>query len=362
MKPSNLKYLFIAAGVALGVTAISVYSCEKQQFTPNTAEAVADDPTKFITEPGAICGEMIEKSLVDQRGKAIGQAIVYNDTKFFYVIATPLKGFLFDKAYMHITDLVDEMPVSTSGDIELEKYEYHILNRPTSTLRKFRIPLGEIGAHSIVSVAIDVVSSKIEARPNRLFTAYVDGRLLGNNGRMFAYERQNCLTDDAISDDPTKSSSMPAEFCGEKIAKVILKQDDTEIGKAFVLNDKNYFYVALFPYKNYLLGNAYMEVCDNMSDIPVDRGGNPQTSKFEHNITSRPFSAERIFRIPIADIETKSYVAVAVNVINTSTNQTKEFTAWIQGRFIGNSKNGRIFSYTRQNCLIEDAVVDVPAK
>ena len=364
MKTSNLKYIFLAAGVALGVTAVSVYSCEKQNFVPNTDDAVSayEDPTKFITEPGAICGEMEEKYLINDQGKTIGQAIVYNDTKYFYVIATPSRGFLLDKAYMNVTDLVDEMPLDANGNVMLSKFEYKIESRPASTVRKFRIPLDQMRAESVISVAIDVVSSRAEARPHRLYTAWIDGRELGNEGRMFAYTRQNCLTDDAVSEDATKMKGVPGDVCGQIKTSVILRQDDREVGKARIWNDTKYFYVELYPYKNYLLGNAFMEVCDNTSDIPVDHGGNPQTSKYEYNITSRPYSAERIFRIPLSDIETKSYVSVAVSMIQNSADKTREFVAWIDGRFIGNQKNGRLFSYTKQNCLTVDGQTDSAVK
>ena len=67
--------IFVAIGIAIGVTAVSVYSCEKQEFVPNTADAVSNDPTRFITEPGAICGEMVEKAIVKSDGRAVGQAL-----------------------------------------------------------------------------------------------------------------------------------------------------------------------------------------------------------------------------------------------------------------------------------------------
>ncbi len=199
MKKTNLKMIFVAIGIAIGVTAVSVYSCEKQEFVPNTADAVSNDPTRFITEPGAICGEMVEKAIVKSDGRAVGQALIYNDTKYFYVIMSANKGYLFSNTYMHVGGAIKEIPTDGDGNPLVENFEYTIDSKPSSTFRKFRIPLKEITGNNFISVAIDAESSTTnQAKP---FTVWVEGQLMGsqNIGQNFAYARQICKTDHAQS-------------------------------------------------------------------------------------------------------------------------------------------------------------------
>lgn len=197
MKKSNLKYFIITTVAVLGMVAISVYSCEKQEFVPNTTEGVSNDPTGYITEPGAICGEMIEKKIVKVDGRAVGQALVYNDTKYFYVIMTANKGYLFSNTYMHVGSSVKEIPTDGNGNPILENYEYTIDSKPSSTFRKFRIPLKEITGNNFVSVAIDAESNT--TKPVKPYKVWIEGQLMGNKnlGQMFIYAKQICRTEDA---------------------------------------------------------------------------------------------------------------------------------------------------------------------
>jgi hypothetical protein len=201
MKKSNLKFIFVAIGIAIGVTAVSVYSCEKQEFTPNTAEAVSDDPTRFITEPGAVCGDMIEKRVITQNNKHIANALIYNDTKYFYVILTPTKGFYLVDTYLEMADKIGEIPLDENGSIVYTDFEYSITGKSPSTMRKFRIPLNEFNGYSFGSVAVEV--SNNPNRPVPKIVGFVDGKFIGGEvaGRIFPYTKELCLTDNAKSNE-----------------------------------------------------------------------------------------------------------------------------------------------------------------
>lgn len=200
MKKSNLKFIFVAIGIAIGVTAVSVYSCEKQDFTPKTAEAISDDPTRFITEPGAVCGKMIEKRVLTANNKHIANALIYNDTKYFYVILTSTKGFYILDTYMEIADKVGEIPMDQEGNVMYKDFEYSIVNKAPSTMRKFRIPIQDINGYSFGSIAVEV--SNNPNRPNPRIVGWVDGKFIGSEvaGRIFPYTKQICLTDNGTSD------------------------------------------------------------------------------------------------------------------------------------------------------------------
>jgi hypothetical protein len=201
MKKSNLKFFLIAAVLVLGVVVVSVYSCEKQTFVPQTTDSVSNDATRFITEPGAICGEMTEKLILKADDRAVGQALVYNDTKYFYVIMTPNKGYLLGNAFMEVGRDMKEIPSDGNRNPILSEYSYTIDSKPSSTFRKFRIPVSELTGNNFVSVAVEAVSSK--ASLNKSFMVWVEGEFMGTEqkGRIFTYTKQVCKTTPGQSND-----------------------------------------------------------------------------------------------------------------------------------------------------------------
>jgi hypothetical protein len=204
MKKSNLKLIFLAIGVVVGITAVSIYSCEKQQFVPHTTDAISDDPTRFITEPGAVCGDMIEKRVITQTNKHIANALIYNDTKHFYVILTPTKGNYIVDAYMEMADKIGEFPLDANGNVLYKEFEYAITGKDPSTMRKFRIPVQDIKGYSTGSIAVEVTSNP--DRPDRKTIGWVDGKFIGSEvaGRIFPYTKGVCLTDNSTSNAPVE--------------------------------------------------------------------------------------------------------------------------------------------------------------
>jgi hypothetical protein len=136
----NLKYVFAAGLVALGVSAVSVYSCEKEVITPNTPEL--QSRSAEVLPAGDICGKMVNKELIRENGQVMGEALIYNDTKYFYVeLTSKVKDYYFSDAYMHIASKGEMTPVDADGNIDLSKFEYSITGRKLEETRKFSLLL-----------------------------------------------------------------------------------------------------------------------------------------------------------------------------------------------------------------------------
>lgn len=199
-KRTKLQYFIIAAVLSIAVVSVSVYSCEKQNFSPNTDEAVADLPDRFISEPGAICGEIVEKRIMKDASGDIGEALIYNDAKYFYVLLTAKRGHYMKDAFMHVCDRYSEFPLDRNGSPSLFMFEYKIKNQPVSSVRKFRIPISEISGNNYVAVAVEFNNTGNNNQEYKL--AWIDGKFLGTEqpGRSFTFTKVNCLTTPGESD------------------------------------------------------------------------------------------------------------------------------------------------------------------
>ena len=65
MKRSNLKYFIAATLVAAGVTAVSMYSCEKENITPTGQVQMDYEKLAEPDQPSgpAVCGEVQRKQI-----------------------------------------------------------------------------------------------------------------------------------------------------------------------------------------------------------------------------------------------------------------------------------------------------------
>lgn len=197
MKKSNFKFLLIAAILLSAVVGVSVYSCEKEVILPSQESASKTNQDGFVTEPGAVCGEIQEKNIFNRENEVIGQALVYNDTKYFYVVMSCFRGYNFNETYMQIDDKFGNFPLTDAGNPDITNFEYSILDRPASNTRKFRIPLTEIAGVSNLTVAAMIQST--ENREDKPTVAWVDGKFYGaeKTGRTFVFSKTTCMTTEA---------------------------------------------------------------------------------------------------------------------------------------------------------------------
>jgi hypothetical protein len=201
-KKTKFRYFLTGSLIVIAAIVVGVYSCEKRIFTPQTDTAISDDPTRFITEPGAVCGKILDKRIMKDQETSVGEALVYNDGKYFYVLLNTKKGYLKD-AYMHVSSKYGSLPMTEDGTPIIEKFNNKITGERPSNLRKFRIPLTELSGTSYISVAAEYVQN-LNNNNQKVHITWVEGKFFGttNPAQIFDYKKQICYTDDAVSDDP----------------------------------------------------------------------------------------------------------------------------------------------------------------
>lgn len=217
MKTSKLKYVLAAAVVAVGVTAVSVYSCEKEDINPtglssSELDSRAAQINITLPSPIKVCGEVKEEYIVSEKGK-IGKAIIFNDSKYFYVLLRTVKGYTITEAIMHAEGKSGLMPLNENKNPMISAFEYKTDVKPTTSLVKFQVPIAEIGKMSFVAVSIAAFDNTIVKSvgndtpqlPENAVRGWVDGRSYGANGvsRMFQYISNVCELD---QNDPTSAN------------------------------------------------------------------------------------------------------------------------------------------------------------
>lgn len=200
----NMKYVFVTGLLALGVAAVSVYSCEKETITPNTD---GSSKSAEVLPTGDICGKMMNKSIVkfhevdgEKTGKVYGEALIYNDTKNFYVeLKSNDKNIYLTEAFMHISKDLKGIPTGKDTEAALKLYKYSITDQQAAITRKFRIPMNELGRVNAISVAVKLKhmnnGGAEETDPSIL---WISGDKINSEteGFFFNYEKQVCLTVD----------------------------------------------------------------------------------------------------------------------------------------------------------------------
>lgn len=193
----NVKYVFVAGALALGITALTVYSCEKEVITPNSPE----NRSSVVLPDGDICGKMVNKQLIRENGRVMGEALLYNDTKYFYVeLSSQEKGYYFADAYMHVASKPELLPVDKRGNVNIAKFEYSITAHNLQETRKFRIPLTSMKSKAIVAVTAEAKHMNMGDNENQeKLTVWIKGTEFGTGdikGQMFKYQKQICWTQD----------------------------------------------------------------------------------------------------------------------------------------------------------------------
>lgn len=245
MKTSKVKYVLAAALVAVGVTAVSVYSCEKEDINPtglssSELDARAAEIKIDLPSPIKVCGDIKEEYIVSEKGK-IGKAIIFNDSKYFYVLLRTSRGITISEAIMHAEGKSGMMPLNEDKNPKLSAFEYRINAKPNTSLVKFQVPIAEIGKMSFVAVSVAAIDNTIvksignvkPEMPANGIRGWVDGRSYGANGaaRMFQYHSSICPLD---HNDPTNANPAAGSTDGTDV-------DDpkgiTNVGEGHNVND-----------------------------------------------------------------------------------------------------------------------------
>jgi hypothetical protein len=225
MKSPKLKFIAAAAVVAVGITAVSVYSCEKESIHPVeiSSDEMESRALQISMKPPStlkLCGEIREEFIISPKGK-IGKVIMFNDSKYFYVLARTIKGFTISEAIMHAERKSGLMPLNSDKNPLLSAFEYKLDPKPNATLVLFQIPLAEIGRMSFVAVSIASINNTIvksignesPTLPDNVLRGWVDGRSYGANGyaRMFQYFSNICPLDQNVPTDANPAPGIVGE-------------------------------------------------------------------------------------------------------------------------------------------------------
>jgi hypothetical protein len=99
--------------------------------------------------------------------------------------------------------------------------------------------------------------------------------------------------------------------------------------------------------------DAYMHICKNFDEIPMDDYSNPAILDYTYSIKDQPISTVRKFRVKLNEMSGSSYISVTAEVKNMSiaSRPIKFESAWIEGRQIGLTIKGTVFHYEKGLCL-----------
>lgn len=209
MKTSKLKYVLFASLAAIGITAASVYSCEKEVITPNSpspaeSERMASDLRLTIAEPDAVCGAVTEKYLITDEGLKVGKAFIYNDAKNMFVTLMTIRGYYMGTANMHVANDPSDFPLNADKNPAINKFEYRIDASGLTNVRKFVIPSKDVDQYNYVAAcaAVRILKSGEDKSvlnvkpvlPANAMRIWIEGRTFGQNhsGRMFKYSKTTC--------------------------------------------------------------------------------------------------------------------------------------------------------------------------
>jgi hypothetical protein len=205
MKTSKFKFALLSITIALGVTALSVYSCEKENITPEPlsdveVEQSVSELKLTIADPEQTCGAISERYLKTNSGKKVGKVFYYNDAKSFYVQLMTIRGYFLTNSFMHICNSTKGFPLNDQGNPAVNEFKYSITGGPLTNVQKFVIPIRDLEGKSFVAIASNVkLLRQGEEKLNNqeignIIRIWADGSPFGENklGRMFVYEKTEC--------------------------------------------------------------------------------------------------------------------------------------------------------------------------
>lgn len=193
-KRRNIRIFFITLGITAGLGGLSMYSCEKESISPNPTTIHQEKTTRPIE---GYCGDVMQKSIIfNSNNEEVGQALVYNDTRYFYVEINSWSDYLIEDAYLFIGTNRNQIPLDKFNNPDPSAYTYSIEGKPLNNIRKFRIPLSDMPGQSILSCAIEMRKPKNKGVATGEEYAWIDGFFIGASirGRYFGYDKQICRT------------------------------------------------------------------------------------------------------------------------------------------------------------------------
>jgi hypothetical protein len=193
MKNKNLKNLLIGAVVVIAGVTITMYSCEKQDITPNSELTGENLELKSILpQPQNICSDIVKHKIVIGKNERVGEAYIYNDAKNVNIILFAEKGTYFKNAYLDIESDWNSFPMDSKGEPAMSDFAYSIEGKDLSNVRRFSIPIEKMGGTKYFSAVVQVRNEKYDAIHSRAWVH--GGRTFGESkeGLIFIYNPVDC--------------------------------------------------------------------------------------------------------------------------------------------------------------------------
>ena len=198
MNHTRFRFLIASTFFAAGIAAVSVYSCEKENFTPGLSSTTTDVENKKVVMPADFCGELISKPVLDGHGSVVAESMIYNTDKYLIVSIYAQNGRYIEDVYMNICKTFDEIPLNDWGNPLYDSFNFKILGKKLCNIRTFQVPLKQVPRTAMISVMAEVrpliptsISDKQESRVSR---AWIEGKIYGGDqkGRAFMHTYTYC--------------------------------------------------------------------------------------------------------------------------------------------------------------------------
>lgn len=190
--------------------------------------------------------------------------------------------------------------------------------------------------------------------------------ILTTLGFLISCEKENIqpLNNDSMrlaqadEDDAVRDINQSYNLCGEVQRKSLLLDNGKQVGFVFVYNDTKYFYVQVVAMRGLYFKNAFL-FTGTREELPLTKG-NLDYKAFNH-IKESPGLVKTIrFKIPLEETHT-DFVSSLMVQTNFGDVQSDLHKAWADGRTYGETQFGKVFSYSKNFCEI-DNIADFPDK
>ena len=180
---------FTATVASIALSLFSFLSCEKENsitFKKNELEQ--------MPERGTTCGTIEQKDILNETNDVIGTALLFNNSKNFYIELTLPDSLSILNCYLHSSLNLYDFPVDSNYNLNWNNFNHIFQFTRLNNFNRIIIPLNELPNRSYLAIAIEY--GKYENQKSIKNILWVDGIRFGSSirGRITAYDKKSCLT------------------------------------------------------------------------------------------------------------------------------------------------------------------------
>jgi hypothetical protein len=198
MNHTRFRFLLASTFFAAGIAAVSVYSCEKESFTPGLSSASSDVEIKKVVMPADLCGELISKPVLDAHGSVVAESMIYNTEKYLIVTVYSQNNRYVEDMYMHIGKTFTDIPLNDWGNPLFDSFDFKIIGKKLCNVRSFQVPLKQVPRTAMITLMAEIrpiiPTSLNDKEASRISHAWIEGKIYGNDqkGRVFMHSYTYC--------------------------------------------------------------------------------------------------------------------------------------------------------------------------